>query len=44
LFPTFGVSDYESLLVALAAIGVQPYRDDLNKRRMSCGIGCLTNS
>jgi hypothetical protein len=32
LFPTFGVSDYESLLVKLAEIGVRPHRDDLNKR------------
>jgi hypothetical protein len=32
LFPTFGVSDYESLLVKLAAIGVRPFRDDINKR------------
>ncbi len=32
LLPQFGVSDYESLLVKLAEIGVRPYRDDLNKR------------
>ncbi len=32
LFPLFGVSDYESLLVKLAEIGVRPYCDDLNKR------------
>ena len=32
LFPTFGVSDYESLLVKLTEIDVQPHRDDLNKR------------
>jgi hypothetical protein len=32
LFPTFGVSDYESLLGKLAEIGVRPHRDDLNKR------------
>ena len=32
LFPLFGVSDYESLLVKLAEIGVRPHRDDINKR------------
>ena len=32
LFPPFGVSDYESLLVKLTEIDVQPHRDDLNKR------------
>jgi len=32
LFSVFGVSDYESLLVKLAEIGVRPHRDDLNKR------------
>jgi len=26
------VSDYESLLVKLAEIGVRPHRDDINKR------------
>ena len=31
LFPVFDVSDYKSLLVKLAKIGVQPYRDDLNR-------------
>ena len=38
LFPTFGVSDYESLLVKLAEIGVRPHRDDLNKRAF-CRVG-----
>ena len=32
LFPTFGVSDYASLLVKLTEIDVQPHRDNLNKR------------
>lgn len=32
LFPLFGVSDYESLLVKLAEIGIWPHLDDLNKR------------
>ena len=32
LFPLFGISDYESLLIKLAEIGVRPHRDDLNKR------------
>ena len=32
LFPTFGVSDYETLIVKLAEIGARPHRDDLNKR------------
>ena len=32
LFPLFRVSNYESLLVKLAEIGVRPYCDDLNKR------------
>ena len=32
LFPTFGVSDYESLLTKLAEIGVRPHWDDINKR------------
>ena len=32
LFPTFECSDYETLLEKLAAIGVRPHRDDLNKR------------
>jgi hypothetical protein len=32
LFPTFGVSDYESLLVKLAEIGVRSHRDDINMR------------
>ena len=31
LFPTFGVSDYESLFVKLAEIGVRPHRDDLDR-------------
>ena len=32
LFPLFGVSDYQSLLLKLAEIGVRPYCDDLNRR------------
>ena len=32
LFPLFGVSDYDALLVKLAEIGVRQHRDDLNKR------------
>ena len=32
LFPLFGVTDFESLLVKLAEIGVRPHRDDINKR------------
>ena len=32
LFPALECSDYETLLVKLAAIGVQPHRDDLDKR------------
>ena len=31
-FPTFECADYETLLEKLAAIGVRPHRDDLNKR------------
>jgi hypothetical protein len=32
LFPTFECSDYQTLLHKLAAIGVWPHRDDINKR------------
>ena len=45
LFPTFGVSDYESLLVKLAEIGVRPYQGrSSTSARMSCGTSCRTTS